>query len=182
MARGAQDRRPQGRPLPIAEGPNDIYLDIETTQDNAISVIGFYSPASGLVQIVGEEITPDSVDSALPAKGRLFTYNGHCFDLPCISKRLGLHLRERFESHDLRWVCQRHKLMGGQKTVEERIGFRRSPSVAGMDGIDAMWLWEQHCDGNPQALSLLLAYNKEDVEGIRAIRRHCAERGFLTTG
>ena len=52
--------------------------------------------ATGVVQLVGSEITVARLEQALPEGGVLFTYNGHCFDLVCIRRQLGIDLRARF--------------------------------------------------------------------------------------
>jgi uncharacterized protein YprB with RNaseH-like and TPR domain len=155
----------------------EIYLDIETDEHQRLTVVGFRSVATGLVQLVGDEVSPASVHAALPAAGRLYTYNGHCFDLPVIRKRLGLDLRARFESHDLRFICQRHDLRGGQKAVEHQIGHRRV--LEGMDGWEAVVLWKRHLRGDPSALPRLLRYNAEDVDGLALIKEYLDRRGML---
>jgi acrylyl-CoA reductase (NADPH) len=157
--------------------PEDVYLDIETDERQRITVVGFRAAATGLVQLVGGQITPEAVHAALPASGRLFTYNGHCFDLPVIRKRLGLDLRARFDSWDLRFVCQRHGLRGGQKAVEQSIGHRRA--LEGMDGWEAILLWRRYRRGDDAALVTLLRYNAEDVNGLVLIKTHLDDRGLL---
>lgn len=156
---------------------DEIYLDIETDARQRITVVGVRSAATGLVQLVGGEVTPARVHAALPATGWLFTYNGHCFDLPVIRKRLGLDLRARFESHDLRFICQRHGLKGGQKAVEHQTGHRRV--LEGMGGWEAIVLWKRHMRGDATALATLLRYNAEDVDGLALIKEHLAGRGLL---
>ncbi len=156
---------------------DDIYLDIETDAVQSITVVGFRSAVTGLVQLVGAEVTPARLHAALPATGQLFTYNGHCFDLPVIRKQLGLDLRARFASCDLRFVCQRYGLRGGQKAVEHQLGHRRA--LEGMDGWEAVILWQRHVRGDAAALPRLLRYNAEDVDGLALIKEHLAGRGLL---
>ena len=160
-------------------GLDETYLDIETDKYGRITVVGFRAAATGLVQLVGADITPEAVHAALPASGRLYTYNGHCFDLPVIRKRLGLDLRARFESHDLRFICQRHGLRGGQKAVEHTIGHRRV--LEGMDGWEAITLWQRYRRGDDAALERLLRYNAEDVEGLALIKGYLEARDMLPT-
>ena len=148
----------------------EVFLDIETDWSRSITVIGFASSLTGVVQLTGTEITRTRLLKILPSQGRLFTFNGHCFDLPCIRSQLGIDLRERFDSHDLRFICARAGLSGGQKAVETRIGVRRE--LAGMDGRDALRLWAEYQRGDPGALRTLLRYNAEDLEGLRTIRRY----------
>ena len=156
---------------------DEIYLDIETDRWQRITVVGFRSQTTGLVQFVGDEISPRRLHDTLPPTGRLFTYNGHCFDLPVIRKQLGLDLRVRFASCDLRFVCQRHGLRGGQKAVEHQLGHRRA--LEGMDGWEAVVLWARHLRGDDAALPRLLRYNAEDVDGLALIKEHLAARGLL---
>jgi uncharacterized protein len=156
----------------------EIFLDVETNWSQELTVLGFRSLETGLVQLVGKEITHNRLIKKLPHSGRLYTYNGHCFDLSRIKQQLGLDLRERFDSWDLRWICQRHGICGGQKAIERKIGIRRS--TEGIDGMDAIFLWEGHLKGDGDALSTLLRYNAEDLEGLMAISEDLARRGLLT--
>jgi uncharacterized protein YprB with RNaseH-like and TPR domain len=148
---------------------DEIYLDIETNWDREITVLGFSSSATGLVQLVGAEVTRARLVRALPKSGMLFTYNGHAFDLSVIRNQLGIDLRSAYESHDLRWVCQGAGLTGGQKAVERKFGLKRT--LDGYDGSDALSLWSAYERGDEEALGTLLLYNKEDIGGIAAIRK-----------
>ena len=155
---------------------DEIYLDVETDWGRRLTVVGFHSSATGLVQLVGSEITAEGLHRVLPAMGTLFTYNGHSFDLTCVRKQLGLDLRTRFSSVDLRWVCQRQGLRGGQKAIETRLGLTRT--LPNMDGRDAIVLWGRFQRGDRAALTTLLRYNAEDLEGMMFIRQHLARRGL----
>jgi uncharacterized protein len=155
----------------------EIYLDIETGWNRELTVFGFRSSETGVVQLVGNEITRSRVLTELPRSGKLFTYNGHCFDLSRIRAELRLDLRERFDSWDLRWICQRNGICGGQKAIERRIGIRRE--TEGVDGMEAMYLWERYLRGDKKALQALLRYNAEDLEGLVAIKQDLARRGLL---
>jgi len=157
--------------------PEEIFLDIETNWDREITVVGFSSRMTGLVQLVGAEITRRRLLKELPRKGHLYTYNGHSFDCVCIRHQLGIDLRESFDSRDLRWICQRLGMMGGQKAIEDHIGVKRA--LANMDGRDAIRLWQQYRRGKQDALETLLSYNAEDVAGLTAIKKHLEGRGWL---
>jgi uncharacterized protein len=161
--------------------PIEIYLDIETDRDRKITVLGFRSSETGLVQLVGREITRSRLRRELPLKGRLYTFNGHVFDLSLIRSRLGVDLREEvFDSCDLLWVCRRsglRRLRGGQKRVEERIGCARTVRLA--NWWDPMNLWRDHQRGDADALQTLLRYNADDLNGLIAIKRHLANRGLF---
>ena len=155
----------------------DIYLDVETDWARRLTVVGLFSEATGLVQLVGPEITPEGVRTVLPPAGTLYTYNGHCFDLTCLRRQLGLDLRACFASVDLRWVCQRQGLRGGQKLIEKRLGHQRR--LPELDGRDAIVLWARYQRGDRAALATLLNYNREDLRGMMFIRRHLARSNLL---
>jgi hypothetical protein len=155
-----------------------IYLDVETDWGRRLTLVGFRSGPTGLVQLVGAEITTERLHGELPRDGILYTYNGHCFDLPVIRDQLGLDLRARFVSRDLRWICQGCGITGGQKAIEERIGVRRQ--LAGLGGLDANALWGRYQRGDREALETLLGYNREDLDGLVAIRDHLHGRRILT--
>jgi uncharacterized protein YprB with RNaseH-like and TPR domain len=155
----------------------EVFLDIETDWSRELTLVGFRSEATGLIQLVGAEITADRLHRELPCGGVLYTYNGHCFDLPIIRNQLGLDLRSRYESRDLRWICQRLGITGGQKAIEQQIGVRRQ--LSGLDGRDAIVLWARYQRGDMAALKTLRAYNREDLEGLVAIRDHLCCRNLL---
>src|SRR3989442_14030034 len=156
----------------------EVYLDVETNWWRELTVIGFRSSVTGVVQLVGSEITARRLRKELPRDGRLFTYNGHCFDISCIRNQLGLDLRGQFESCDLRWICQRVVLLGGQKRIEQRIGHERK--YVDLDGLDAIRLWSEYEGGDQEALDLLLRYNAEDLKGLVRIKQHLSARGLLS--
>lgn len=157
--------------------PSTIYLDIETEWDRTLTVLGFHSRETGTVQLVGSEITARRLRSVLPKTGRLVTFNGHCFDLPVIHKQLGIHLRSTHDSVDLRYVCARCQMAGGQKLVEQRLGIVRD--TAGVDGREAIRLWNRYLRGEREALDLLLAYNEEDILGMKEIETILKRRGIF---
>lgn len=156
----------------------DIYLDIETSWDRGITVIGFHAEATGLVQLVAPDIDPGALVSALPGSGRLITFNGHAFDLPVIRAQLGVDLRSRYDSLDLRYLCKSAGLSGGQKAIEHILGIERD--TEGVDGRQAMQLWAAWRRGSRAALDRLLAYNRDDVLGM--VRLHRAAERRLARG
>jgi uncharacterized protein len=120
--------------------------------------------------LIGEEITRKRILNELPRTGRLYTYNGHCFDLSIIRDQLELDLGEKFDSWDLRWLCQRNGIYGGQKTIENQIGIQRK--TEGFDGLEAIRLWEKYNLSGEKALQALLLYNEEDITGLVLIKRY----------
>jgi uncharacterized protein YprB with RNaseH-like and TPR domain len=90
----------------------EAYLDIETTGlspwYSEITVVGIH-PSNGedtrFIQLVGKDISSQSILEALDGVEVLYTYNGSRFDLPFIHNRLGLNLAECFIHHDLMYDC-----------------------------------------------------------------------------
>lgn len=157
--------------------PLEIYLDVETAWGGDLTVVGFYSSETGLVQLVGDDITTRRLRQELPSSGRLFTFNGHGFDLRKIKQHLRLDLHRRFDSWDLFPICRDCGLRGGLKRVERRAGYRRT--TVGIDGWRAMQLWRDYEWGNERALKTLLRYNAEDVWALRAVKQYLAGRRLL---
>ena len=146
-----------------------LYLDVETTYQGKLTVIGLHHEALGTVQLVGADITAANLEAVLPLAICVYTYNGDRFDLPIIARELGVDLRNRYRSVDLMKLCQRARLYGGLKRVEEQLGITRQ--LTGVSGKDAVALWYQHQKtGCPESLEKLLAYNREDVENLKCLR------------
>lgn len=146
------------------------YLDIETSFEGEITVIGLYAEDRGLIQLVGGEVTELNLYRALEGIETIVSYNGNRFDLPVIRKRLKADLLKEFWSRDLMHDCWRLGLYGGLKRVEEQLGIPRR--LQGLDGYDAMRLWaayEQY--GDRGALATLLEYNREDVLNLVVLER-----------
>lgn len=152
------------------------FLDIETSWNKTITVIGIYrsgeSPPAGrqgTLQLVAPEITRERLVEALSGVEVIFTYNGARFDLPVIEQALGIDLESRHAHRDLMIDCWKHQLKGGLKAVELRLGIHRD--TEGVDGLQAMSLWAAHQKGHPEALELLLRYNREDCENLEILAR-----------
>lgn len=138
------------------------YLDIETTFEGVISVVGIYRQDAGTVQLVGSGVNDVNLYAALHTVTTIVTFNGSGFDLPVIRKRLYADLKRDYAHNDLMYLCRRKGLRGGLKVVEQRLGITRE--TAGVNGRDAPRLWYRYeSDGDQSALTTLLHYNREDV-------------------
>ena len=138
------------------------YLDIETTFEGSISVIGIYRSDCGTIQLVGGGVTDLNLYRALEGVATICTFNGNCFDLPVIRKRLYVDTRQDFGHLDLLRDCRKRGLRGGLKKVELQLGIVRG--TVGLQGWDAPRLWQRYeRDGDQQALALLLRYNRDDI-------------------
>lgn len=138
------------------------YLDIETSFSGKITVLGMYRPSKGVLQLVADEVSPESLLDFLDGSHTICTYNGSRFDLPVIRNNLGIDLTEDFRSHDLMLDCWSQNLYGGLKAVEKQLGIARN--LQEVDGYQALVLWQRYIESDDsEALETLLEYNKEDV-------------------
>ncbi|MDP3014560.1 MAG: ribonuclease H-like domain-containing protein [Candidatus Subteraquimicrobiales bacterium] len=147
------------------------YLDIETSFDGRITVVGIYRPGQGLIQLVSPDITREAILNFLDGTEIIVTYNGSRFDLPLIHKHFDLDLTKNFDSYDLMYDCWRFNLYGGLKAVEITLGIERElPGLSGYDAVKLWALYENYGDG--EALETLLKYNKEDVVNLPLIEEY----------
>lgn len=152
------------------------YLDIETTgcsrYSHDLTVIGIAierQDTMEVVQLVGGDITDTALLNALVGVETLYTYNGHRFDLPFIRHILGVNLESQIRCRDLMIDCWKHKLKGGLKAVEQKLGIDRQSK--GIDGWMAVRLWWDYVNNhNAAALQTLLAYNRDDIINLKTLR------------
>jgi len=154
----------------------EAYLDIETTglspSTNQITVVGIHLVSdfnTEFIQLIGADITADKILEKLIGVSIIYTYNGSRFDLPFIYCRLGVNLSKIFIHRDLMYDCWRNNLYGGFKAVERQLGIQRR--LTEIDGYEAVRLWWRYVnDYDEDALSTLLAYNKEDVVNLKVLK------------
>ncbi|GAB4118938.1 MAG: ribonuclease H-like domain-containing protein [Roseiflexaceae bacterium] len=156
------------------------YLDIETTFDQSISVIGIYRADMGTTQLVGAGITDLALYQALEGAKTLVTFNGSGFDLPVIKRWMYVDLKRDFEHCDLMKVCRMRGLRGGLKKIEVALGIGRAS--AGLSGYDAPRLWQRYdTHGDRRALKALLDYNREDVVNLAVLEDKIGLTAHTTT-
>jgi len=154
----------------------EAYLDIETTglspADCMVTVVGMYicnGDDTKVTQLVGKDITINSLLEALEGVNIIHTYNGSRFDLPFIHSCLGINLIQVFLHHDLMYDCWKKNLYGGLKAVERQLGIERR--LKDMNGYEAVRLWWKYVDYfDLEALNRLLEYNKEDVVNLKTLK------------
>jgi uncharacterized protein YprB with RNaseH-like and TPR domain len=144
------------------------YLDIETTFDNSISVVGIHIPGREMVQLTGVQVTDILIAQALEGVSTVTTFNGASFDLPFIRRITGLDVKDLAEHRDLLHICRKRGLRGGLKRVEVLLGISRGSGIT--DGRMAPRLWQRwESDGDEKALEKLLEYNKEDCVNLEIL-------------
>lgn len=174
----AADSVGAGSPAPVL--PPDVltgrysapvigYLDIETSFEGEVTVVGLLRSDRGLVQLVGEAVGAAPVAELLAGIDTICTFNGERFDLPVLSRTLGVDMLVEFRSLDLSVECRRLGIRGGLKRIESSLGISRR--VRGVNGYDAMVLWKAWGQGDREALDTLLRYNREDVLNLVLLQR-----------
>ena len=154
----------------------EAYLDIETTglspRDSEITVVGIHlcnRDATKFVQLMGEDISAQSILEALTDVEVIYTYNGSRFDLPFIHSILGINLAQLFKHRDLMYDCWQCNLYGGFKSVERQLGIERK--LTEVNGYEAVRLWWSYVnDYDEDALNNLLEYNREDVINLKTLK------------
>ena len=154
----------------------EAYLDIETTglspAECMVTVVGMYicnGEDTRVVQLVGEDITADSLLETLNGVGKIYTYNGSRFDLPFLHGCLGMDLARLFPHRDLMYDCWQNNLYGGLKSVERQLGIKRR--LTDMNGWEAIKLWWKYVDSfDLKALDKLLEYNREDIVNLKTLK------------
>ena len=154
----------------------EAYLDIETTglspTECMVTVVGVYvcnGEDKRVVQLVGKDITVESLLEALEGVSIIHTYNGSRFDLPFLHCYLGIDLRCVYPHRDLMYDCWSNNLYGGLKAVERQLGIDRR--LKDVNGYEAVRLWWKYVDSfDLEALHKLLEYNREDVVNLKVLR------------
>ena len=154
------------------------YLDIETTgagwPEQAVTVVGLYDGEAMRQFVLGQNLL--DFPETLAGVDVLVTFNGSLFDLPVLKAAFPdlvfppLHL-------DLRFILARLGHRGGLKRIEPRFGITRAPEVAGLNGFDAVLLWQRFQRGDQTAGKLLLQYNQEDVLNLEILMERAFELG-----
>lgn len=147
-----------------------VYLDIETSGGyeglDEITVIGLYDGIRTQTFVNGVNL--EAFEIAVADYDVVVTFNGACFDLPCIRRSFpGITLPP---AHiDLRFLLRRLGFSGGLKAIERRMGLKRESGVDGMDGLDAVRLWAEYRQGYDSALDRLIQYNTADIMNLKPL-------------
>lgn len=144
-----------------------VCLDIETNglqpgQGGYVTVVGLYDGYEWRYLVRGENLTAENINRYLAGYKYLITFYGSAFDIPFLLR--SFHgVRFDIPHFDLCLAARRLGIKGGLKKLEAMFGITRSDAVKGLDGYDAVKLWEYVKRGSLEARELLLAYNREDT-------------------
>jgi uncharacterized protein YprB with RNaseH-like and TPR domain len=146
------------------------YLDIETTG---------LSPYGGIVTVVSVHgggatrsfVAGDDLEELPAYLGRfqvLVTFNGSRFDVPFLLASFPQMLVP--PAHiDLRFLLYRLGYAGGLKRIEQRLGVGDRAGVEGIDGLEAVRLWQEYRRGSHSALDRLVRYNRADTVNLEPL-------------
>jgi len=149
---------------------NAVYLDIETTGyyqgADEITVIGIYDGTD--VQTFVNGINLDDFETAIARYDLVITFNGSTFDLPFIRSWFpGISLPA---THiDLRFLLKKLGYTGGLKRIEKNFGINRGTEIDGIDGFEAVRLWNEYQWGDKKALKILIEYNNADIINLKPL-------------
>jgi uncharacterized protein len=152
--------------------PRAVYLDIETTGGPAshgdVTVVGLYADGHMTSLIKGHTLTQDRLNQELAQHDLLVTFCGSLFDLPYLRAKFpGLLLDH--PHMDLCYAAKRLSMTGGLKQIERQVGIERPGHLHGLDGWDAVRLWNAWRRGRTAALDLLLQYNEADARNLQPL-------------
>lgn len=147
------------------------YLDIETDGGDTVTVIGILDARGPRVLLAGRDL--DDFPEVAAGWKLLVTYNGLSFDVPLLRRRFP-GWRPPVAHVDLRHVWHRLGHRGGLKLLEHANGIERPGRLAGLDGRDAIVLWQRHLAGDAAATRLLSEYNLRDTVDLAPLM----ERGY----
>ena len=143
------------------------FLDIETTglspYAGIVTVVTVHGGGATRTFVAGEDL--EELPAHLQRFPLLVTFNGSRFDVPFLAVTFPqlvvppIHI-------DLRFLLYRIGLAGGLKRIEATVGLGDRTGVEGVDGLQAVRLWQEHRRGTPGALERLVRYNRADTTNL----------------
>lgn len=149
--------------------PRATAMDIETTgldpSRDVVTTVTFDGPAETRTLVRGQDLTAETIESAIADAGFIVTFNGSQFDIPFLERRFDLDIS--CPHVDLRYPCRRVGWTGGLKQIERTLDIDRA--LPAVDGREAVRLWHQYERGDDAALDRLVRYNREDTRTLLPI-------------
>jgi len=146
-----------------------LYLDIETDSFGQITIVGLYGRGQFTPLIRGESLDHRRLRDELVHYDLLATFCGATFDLP----RLLASYPDLPLDHphiDLCFLGKQLGYHGGLKSIEAQLGISRVSRVEGLDGSDAVVLWNRwRHRRDSDARERLVAYNHADCVNLEPL-------------
>ena len=147
-----------------------MFLDIETTglshYYDDITVIGWSFGGHTKTLLKGQD--PKSFHDDVARAKALVTFNGIRFDTRFIARDFPDTVFPEIHI-DLRYLCRRVGLKGGQKAIENALNINLRGDLTSMGGAEAVLLWHRYVRGDLKALRKLIRYNRIDVAAMGQI-------------
>jgi hypothetical protein len=161
-------------------------LDIETNgfmpgSGGVVTVIGIYDGFEYKCFIRHQNLTVQNVMQEISRYKYLITFYGTGFDVPFLLRALP-GLKFDIPHFDVCIGTRRLGFRGGLKRLESELGITRDETVQGLDGYDAVKLWENVQRGSTEAMELLTLYNREDTVNLYTIAEIVYRQLRLQTG
>lgn len=142
------------------------FLDIEVDSCGKVILVGISDYYNSNFFVKGVNLSKSTVEKELSKFKLLITFNGGAFDLPKLRKELIVNIN--IPHIDLKPLCINIGLIGGLKEVEKTLGLKRPEHLYG----NPVELWKAfHASGDREYLELLIDYNREDIENLKAVMR-----------
>ncbi len=144
------------------------YVDIETTgisHHDGITVLGIYDGVTSHMYVQGKNL--GDAHEKLKEFEIVVTFNGKQFDIPFIERHFGY--KYSFVHLDLRYMLNELGLRGGLKNIEREVGIVRDAEVVGVDGFEAIRLWNRYQRGCQKSLEKLIKYNEQDIVHLKTL-------------
>ena len=159
------------------------YFDIETngySYGDNITLIICYSKNRVYQFVNGDNL--ESFLDFLEDVSLLVSFNGTSFDIPMIQNYFRLPNLE-IPHIDLRWLSYHTGLKGGLKQIEKQIQIHRTDAIQGLNGMDAILLWNEwkHYK-NYKAYETLIEYCTADVLSLEVLAKKIIERNENSLG
>ena len=153
-----------------------VFLDIETSgYYGDVTVVGLYSEDGVHTFVANRNLDRETFSRVLSRYKLIVTFNGASFDLPVLSRYFNMTFEH--PHIDLRPVCNHLGLRGGLKSIERQIGIKRPEELDGMDGYEAVILWDLYRrTGEERYLERLVDYNAQDIINLKPLAEFAIPR------
>ncbi|HMK50793.1 MAG TPA: ribonuclease H-like domain-containing protein [Thermodesulfovibrionales bacterium] len=144
-----------------------VCLDIETNgfmpdKGGYVTVVGLYDGFDYKCFVRNVNLSAENLKKELSRYKYLITFYGSSFDVPFLMRAMP-DLRFDIPHFDICFGARRLGFKGGFKKLEVSLNIQRDETVQGMNGYDAVHLWERARRGSTDALEQLKIYNREDT-------------------
>lgn len=145
------------------------YLDIETDSYGHITVVGCYGHGEFTSLVRGESLNARQLADELSKYDLLITFCGTTFDVPMLLAQFpNLPLDQ--PHMDLCFVGRQLGYRGGLKAIETQLDIARAADLQGLNGHDAVLLWNRwRHSHDANARERLLGYNEADCVNLERL-------------